>query len=137
MKPTRVIPFDTAHIAGADEFHRSTAEQFRQAIGPGVFMSLGASQLVAVPGRYDRGGLLFTARILPFTRTGDRYAAARNMAVLVSTTPLDEIEIEVREYARGIEHAKIEGVYIDQLARVLLALDYDGTEALNPRYWQQ
>ena len=39
MKPTRVIPFDTAHIAGADEFHRSTAEQFRQAIGPGVFMS--------------------------------------------------------------------------------------------------
>ena len=23
------------------------------------------------------------------------------------------------------------------LARVLLALDYDGTEALNPRYWQQ
>lgn len=28
-------------------------------------------------------------------------------------------------------------VYIDQLARVLLALDYDGTEALNPRYWQQ
>ena len=80
MKPTRVIPFDTAHIAGADEFHRSTAEQFRQAIGPYVFMSLGASQLAAVPGRYDRGGLLFTARILPFTRTGDRYAAARNMA---------------------------------------------------------
>lgn len=55
----------------------------------------------------------------------------------MSTTPLDEIEIEVREYARGIEHAKVEGVYIDQLARVLLALDYDGTEALNPRYWQQ
>ena len=87
--------------------------------------SLGAERLATlpgiVPGRYDRGGLLFTARILPFTRTGDRYAAARNMAVLVSTTPLDEIEIEVREYARGIEHAKIEGVYIDQLARVLLA----------------
>ena len=131
MKPTRVIPFDTAHIAGADEFHRSTAEQFRQAIGPYVFMSLGASQLAAVPGRYDRGGLLFTARILPFTRT------ARNMAVLVSTSPLDEIEIEVREYARGVQHVKVEGVYIDQLARVLLALDYDGTEALNPRYWQQ
>lgn len=40
MKPTRVIPFDTAHIAGADEFHRSTAEQFRQAIGPGESFEL-------------------------------------------------------------------------------------------------
>ncbi|WP_190265264.1 MULTISPECIES: hypothetical protein [Glutamicibacter] len=137
MNTTRAIPFDTAHIVGADEHHRAAAEQFRQAIGPYVFMSLGASQLAAVPGRYDRGGLLFTARILPFTRTGDRYAAARNMAVLVSTSPLDEIEIEVREYARGVQHAKIEGVYIDQLSRAVLALDYDGTEALNPRYWQQ
>lgn len=135
MKSTRAIPFDTAHVVGAGEFHRGVAEQFRQAIGTGVFMSLGASQLAAVPGRYDRGGLLFTARILPFTRTGARYAAARNMAVLVSTTPLDEIEVEVREYARGIEHAKIERVYIDQLARAVLALDYNGDEVLNPRYW--
>ena len=55
MKPTRVIPFDTAHIAGADEFHRSTAEQFRQAIGPYVFMSLGASQLAAVPAPVPAG----------------------------------------------------------------------------------
>ncbi|MBS3183453.1 hypothetical protein [Leucobacter manosquensis] len=47
------------------------------------------------------------------------------------------MKLKSREYARGIEHAKIEGVYTDQLARVLLALDYDGTEALNPRYWQQ
>ncbi|QUY63938.1 hypothetical protein [Gulosibacter molinativorax] len=136
MTSNRAIPFDLAHIAGADEFHQATAEQFRQAIGPGVLMSLGATRLTAVPGRFDRGGLMFTARILPFTRTGDRYAAARNMAVLISTTPLDEIDVEVREYARGIEHAKIEGVYIDQLARAVLALDYDGPEPLNPRYWQ-
>ena len=135
MTSTHAIPFDLAHVAGADEFHKATAEQFRQALGAGVLMSLGATRLTAVPGRFDRGGLMFTARILPFTSTGDRYAAARNMAVLISTTALDEIDVEVREYARGIEHAKIEGVYIDQLARAVLALDYDGPEPLNPRYW--
>jgi hypothetical protein len=135
MTNPRAIPFDQEHIAGADEYHRAAAEQFRQALGAGVLMSLGATQLAAVPGRFDRGGLLFTARILPFTRNGDRSEAARNMAVLISTTPLDEIQVEVREYARGIEHAKIEGVYIDQLARAVLALDYDGPEVLNPRYW--
>lgn len=30
---------------------------------------------------------------------------------------------------------QIEGIYIDQLARVALAIDYDGPMALNPRYW--
>lgn len=132
---THPIPFNMEDIAGATEYHKATAEQFRQAIGALVFMSLGASRLIAVPGRYLGGGLMFTARILPFTQTGDRYAAPRKMAVLVSVTPLDEIEIEVREYARGIEHAKIERVYIDQLSRALLALDYDGPEPINPRYW--
>ena len=129
------IPFDRKYIVGADEFHQAAAEQFRQAISVGVFMSLGASELAAVPGRYDRGGLLFTARILPFTKTGERFENARRMAVLVSVSPLDEIEIEVREYARGTQHAKIERVYIDQLSQALLALDYDGPEILNPRYW--
>lgn len=135
MTTARAIPFDLAHIVNADEFHRAAAEQFRQAIGPGVLMSLGATRLTAVPGRFDRGGLMFTARILPVTQTGERYAASRRMAVLISTTPADELDIEVREHGRGIEHAKIEGVYIDQLGRALLALDYDGLEPLNPRYW--
>lgn len=137
MNTTRAIPFDLVHIAGADEHHRATAAQFRQAIGAIVLTSLGATRLIAVPGRFDRGGLMFTARIRPMTRGGDRSATARSMAVLISVTPLDEIDIEVCEYARGTEHAKIEGVYIDELGRAVLALDYDGPEVLNPRYWPE
>ncbi|GAB3597382.1 hypothetical protein CFAEC_13825 (plasmid) [Corynebacterium faecale] len=57
------------------------------------------------------------------------------MAVMVSLTPADEIDVEVREIARKTEHARIEGIYIDQLARAALAIDYDGPTALNPRYW--
>ncbi|WP_420181294.1 hypothetical protein [Paenarthrobacter sp. TA1.8] len=54
---------------------------------------------------------------------------------MVSLTPADEIDVEVREIARTTKHAHIEGIYIDQLARAALAIDYDGPTALNPRYW--
>ena len=54
---------------------------------------------------------------------------------MVSLTPADEIEIEAREIARGTEHAKIEGIGIEQLQRAVLAIDYDGPEVLNPHYW--
>lgn len=122
-------------VFGATEEHRRTANDLRRAIGPGVLGSLGATGLATVPGSHQCGGLMFTARVLPLTKSGARGTQPRKMAVMVSLTPADEIDVEVREIARTTKHAHIEGIYIDQLARAALAIDYDGPTALNPRYW--
>ena len=122
-------------VFGATEEHRRTANDLRRAIGPGVLGSLGATDLAAVPGSHQCGGLMFTARVLPLTKSGARGTQPRKMAVMVSLTPADEIDVEVREIARTTKHAHIEGIYIDQLARAALAIDYDGPTALSPRYW--
>lgn len=122
-------------VFGPTEEHKFTADQFRQVLGGGVLGSLGATDLVAVPGTHQCGGLMFTARVLPMAKGGKRGTQPRKMAVMVSLTAADEIDLEVREVARGTEHAKIEGIYIDNLGRAALAVDYDGREVLNPRYW--
>lgn len=122
-------------VFGATEEHLRTANDLRRAIGLGVLGSLGATGLAAVPGSHQCGGLMFTARVLPLTKSGARGTQPRKMAVMVSLTPADEIDVEVREIARKTKHAQIEGIYIDQLTRVALAIDYDGPMALNPRYW--
>lgn len=130
-----IFIYDQLAVCGPSEEHRATALQFRQALGFGVLGSLGASDLTSVPGMHQRGGLLLTARVLPMTKRGTRGTQPRKMAVMISLTPADEIEIEAREIARGTEHAKIEGIGIEQLQHAALALDYDGREVLNPRYW--
>lgn len=122
-------------VFGATKEHRHTANDLRRAIGPGVLGSLGATDLATVPGSHQCGGLMFTARVLPLTKSGARGTQPRKRAVMVSLTPADEINVEVREIARKTKHAHIEGIYIDQLARAVLAIDYDGPTALNPRYW--
>lgn len=98
----------------------------RQQITVGVFMSLGATDLMAdrvhVPApEYDT--LTFRARILPSPR-----AAVRIMRVKVTLDPSDTYSIKVTYPKRGnafeeITHYEAEGVYCDQLARTLLALD--------------
>jgi len=130
-----IFIYDQQSVCGPSEEHRANAMQFRQALGLGVLGSLGASDLTAVPGAHQCGGLLFTARVLPMTKRGTRGPRPRNMGIMVSLTPADEIEIEAREITRGTEHAKIEGIGIEQLQRAALAIDYDGPEVLNPRYW--
>lgn len=130
-----IFTYDQQAVFGPTEEHKFTADQFRQALGLGVLGSLGASDLTAVPGTHQRGGLLFTARVLPMTKRGTRGTQPRKMGIMISLTPADEIEIEAREIARGTEHAKIEGIGIGQLQRAALAIDYDGPEVLNPRYW--
>lgn len=135
---TQDLPFtvDELHADNEEEqeYHREAAETFRQAATRGVLWSLGASDYRAVPGRHQLGALLFTARILPMTKTG-RGERARKMLVMVSLTGGDLIDIDVRYLAGGKEHATARDVYIDQLQRVLLALDYDGPEIYNPAYW--
>lgn len=131
------IPFPTEAITAtnpADIIENTmTGRGFRAAIGDGALWSVGAHDIASVPGAYQLGGLTFLARILPMTETG-RSDTAESMAVLVSLTPADEIDVEVRRIADGREHARIPGIYIDQIQRIILALDYDGPEVMNPRY---
>lgn len=110
------------------------AQTFREAIGLGALMSLGASNAVAVPGANQLGGLLFTARILPMTKKG-RGQVARRMAVMVSLSANDLIDVQVVEIASGKVHFQEDDLYISMLERVLLALDWDGDEVANPRLW--
>ena len=135
---TKPSPFPAAQLVPVDDIERDDAQRiadyFRKAIQPGVFWSLGSTHLTAVPGVDRQGGLLFTARILPMTKTG-RGTAARKMQVMVSLTTADLIDIDVLEIASKKEHARIREISIDQLNAALLALDYNGDQVLNPRYW--
>lgn len=97
-------------------------------------MSLGASNLgyttaEALP------CLVFIARILPFNKSGHRSSRAVRMAVHVALDPSDTYTVHVHYVSKGqkVEHARVEGVFADELNRVLLALDFDGPEVLNPR----
>lgn len=129
------FPHDTLTLPNDDRDRcRAAADTFRAAVQVGVFMSLGATDLTAIAGTHQLGGLLFTARILPL-RDGTRRERPARMGVMISHTPADEIDVHVLEYARGTDHTHLNGIYIDQLNLALLALDYDGPTPLNPHYW--
>lgn len=133
-----VYPFPTETTTAPDPAaildNTMTGRTFRAAIGEGALMSVGAHHVANVPGRHQLGGLAFLARILPMTKTG-RSERPSLMGVLVSLTPADEIDVEVIRARDGQEHTQLRGVYLDQLQRIILALDYDGPEVMNPRYW--
>lgn len=130
-----IFTYDQQAVFGPTKEHHATASQFRQTFGVNVLGSLGASDLTAAPGAHQCGSLMFTVRVLPVTKRGTRGTQPRKVAVMISLTAADEIDIEAREITRGTVHAKIEGIHIDQLSRAALAIDYDGPEVLNPRYW--
>ncbi len=96
----------------------------REQITVGVLMSLGATDLMAdrehVPAPLH-DALTFRARIL--TKTHQK----RIMCVRVVLDPSDTYSIKVTYPKRGstelVVHYAAEGVYCDQLARTLLALD--------------
>lgn len=116
-----------------EEF-QAVANSFATATTPGVMWSLGTMYRAAVPGEYQLGGLVLVARILPL-RHGIRREKPSRMAIMVSLNVMDTIDVTVTEIASGREHVRVRDVYIDQLQRVMLALDFDGREPLNPRYW--
>jgi hypothetical protein len=100
-------------------------ETIRQQITPGVFMSLGATDLMAdrvhvkAP-EYDT--LTFRARIL------DKQHNKRVMRVQVILDPSDTYSIKVTYPKRGnpletVVHYEVSDIYNDQLAEVLLRLD--------------
>lgn len=97
-----------------------------------VLMSLGMSDL-----SYFSDGIKFDARILPMTQNG-RGTRARVMSVMVRLDASDTYTVQV-SYFKGryirVTHFEESGIYADQLNHLLLALDYDGREVANPRYW--
>ncbi len=136
MIPTTIYPAESLIARGEEQTAQALhiVTYFRECIGFGVLASLGARKLRAVPGVDKMGGLLFLATILPMTDNG-RGSNAHPMAVMVSLTVADLIDVDVREVANGREHARIAEITIGDLGAVLLALDYDGDTVLNPRYW--
>lgn len=98
-----------------------------------VLWSLGASGL-----QYSAkglGGIEFDARILPFKVNGERGSRARVMRVKVLLNSSDLYDISVG-YPKGyewVEHFSREDVDVESINFLLLALDYDGDEVLNPR----
>lgn len=118
-----------------------TAKVIRQQITMGALMSLGARDF-SHGTRDGQTYLAFAATVLPFTKSGNRATAARAMTVTVTLTPADLYDITVTYPQRGDRyglktpetHYTAEGIYADQLPRLLLALDYDGETVLNPRY---
>jgi len=78
------------------------------------------------------GAQEFTGRILPFDKEGTRLRKAEKMKIRIILTPLDEYNITVTR-ANGEEFLALEGIYCFQLAKMMMALDYDGDQVLNPR----
>ena len=111
------------------------AQIIQQQIGVGSLMSLGAHDLAAVTEKGQIHGFTFMARILPFTKAGKRSSAARNMRVMIMLNELDYYDVSVT-YARkyeGVTHYEGHNVGAEQISNLMLALDYDGDTALNPR----
>lgn len=98
-----------------------------------VLWSLGASGL-----QYSAkglGGIEFDARILPFKVNGERGSRARVMRVSIVLNSSDLYDVSVG-YPKGyewVEHFSREDVGVESINFLLLALDYDGDEVLNPR----
>lgn len=105
----------------------------RSQIEMGVLWSLGASNLGYSAEGF--GGLEFDARILPFNKNGKRAAKPRVMHVKIVLNALDYYDVSVgfRKGSEWVEHFSRKDVDAFSLNRLLLALDWNGDEALNPR----
>lgn len=112
-------------------------------ISRGVQMSLGmhnptvSSFAPDDPDTYAPG-LGFLARVLPFRKDGRRGSSVRVMRVTVTLTAADLYDIDVRYAARrsvvgDTVHCQMKGIDAESLSRALLAIDYDGPTAFNPR----
>lgn len=105
---------------------RAIGLTIRSQINPLVLMSLGAHELGFLSGD-QTPGLLFKARILPFRKDGTRSHAPRIMIVRITLNPMDLYDINVSYGNRGevVTHEEFEGIYAEDLNRVLLSLDSD------------
>ncbi|MDN5893942.1 MAG: hypothetical protein L0H93_07935, partial [Nocardioides sp.] len=127
---------------------RAIAEDIRKQIGIGGFMTLGASALrhglvAATQEATPLPSLIFNARILPFTKAGQRSDNARIMSVVVSLNGADYYDVKVTYNQRGdrygtkprVVHFETTDVDAFTIGRLMVALDFDGDTATNPSYF--
>ena len=129
---------NTTSTAAATQISHEHAIQvaatIRHQVGIGVLMSLGAHDFLYA--REGSGALIFKARILPFNKGGKRSERPRIMEVRVAVNSHDYYDISVG-YLKGFDwvtHYETTDVDAATIGRRMLALDYDGTTATNPRY---
>lgn len=111
------------------------AQTIKDQIGMGALMCLGAHDFAATGD--GAGALVFKARILPFTKGGKRSTRPRIMHVSITLNALDLYDVDVFTYDKRLNivpHYNIKDIDFTQLPMLMLALDYDGDEVLNPRY---
>ena len=115
---------------------REVANTIREQIGMGPLMSLGAHDFRHTIMDGGSPALHFRARILRMKADGTRSEQVRNMHVLVWLTDRDDYGVRVTfvERFQLVKHYEASGFYADQLARLMLSLDYDGDTVRNPRY---
>lgn len=111
------------------------AATIRQQVGIGSLMSLGMHQPAALTVDGQEAGFAFKARILPITKNGQRGSAPRIMRVCIILNAGDLYDVEVSYVVRKKEvmHYEATNVGAEQISKIMLALDYDGPQVLNPR----
>lgn len=111
------------------------AQEIRQQITPGVLMSLGAHNFRSLGN--ENPGLVFNARILPFNENGTRIYPAALMEVCIRLNICDYYDITVTYERNGtqVTHFHADDVDCFDLPLLMLALDYNGEEVTNPRYF--
>lgn len=144
QKTTGSMRAQMSHEAKS-ELHTFTFS-LRAQVSVGAFMSLGAHNFgayyAAAVGSDATGysfydpTMSFDARIIRMAKTGGRGEQVRNMRVDITLNALDYYDVLVTYPVGGKTVVHYEGHDIDasSIGRILLALDYDGDEVLNPRY---
>lgn len=123
----------TMTAALTQDRRREIVDTIYRQIAVMTFATLGASDIRGM-NRREKAGLAFSARIIPFLKSGKRGSAPRKMLVIISLNASDLYDIEVI-YGKYFEksHVTLTDISVEALNRTLTALDYDGDEALNPR----
>lgn len=107
------------------------------AIAKTIMAQIGAGSLMTV-GAHDFGvierGLAFKVRLHPFKKDGERSEWPRIMLAKVFLNYMDTYDVTIYR-GQGAVHWEGKDIYCDQLAALFLAMDFDGAEVLNPRYW--
>jgi len=79
-------------------------------------------------------GVTFKVKVLPFTKAGARSHSPRIMRMFIYLNGMDYYDITLGYQNKDgwVEHFSATNVDCFQLTPLLLALDYDGQDALNP-----
>lgn len=127
------LPFQGGGSGGGGgglEVSTAVALEILNQIPWGVKASLGYANPCAFV-----NGVLFEARILPFLSSGKRGSKPRVMRVMITHNAADYYDVKVTYIAKQAVrvHYAAQDIDASTLPNLLLALDYDGEQTLNPR----